>query len=116
MSTGDLLVRPSFIEANVRRGPTPSLQQHRLSTYGRTMAAIIRAQFGAHKGRGGGREAVQWLLECRYVQALLHSAAGLRVDSLARLSSVGTDAKFSTQLDSMEAAEGSGELLPSASA
>ncbi|GAB4815923.1 hypothetical protein N2152v2_002969 [Parachlorella kessleri] len=86
----DLVVRPSYIEASVRRGPGFSIHQHLLTTYARTMASIISAQLGQHKGRGGGREAVQQLLSCPYVQALLHSTAGLPAESFSRLSLAGS--------------------------
>ena len=53
---GDLIVRPSFIEASVQRRPgASSVSHHLLTTYVRSYLAVIRSQFSC-KAIQGGRE------------------------------------------------------------
>ena len=52
---GDVIVRPSFIEASVQRRPGGlSVSQHLLSAYHKSFRAVIQAQFSS-KGLQGGR-------------------------------------------------------------
>lgn len=52
-TAGDMIVRPSFIEAAVQRNSTSSLQQHLLVSYQRAHVAIIKAQFTKKRLRDG---------------------------------------------------------------
>ena len=64
---GDVIVRPSHLEQTLRRGAS-SVEQHLMSTYGRSLVAIMRAQFTEKGGCGGGSVlAVQSLLRAPYV-------------------------------------------------
>lgn len=55
-SDGDLIVRPTFIEASVQRRPGgSSVAQHLLTAYDKSFLAVIKAQFSS-KGLQGGRE------------------------------------------------------------
>ncbi len=55
-SDGDLIVRPTFIEASVQRRPAgASVSHHLLTTYVKSYMAVIRSQFSV-KGIQGGRE------------------------------------------------------------
>ena len=55
-SDGDLIVRPSFIEASVqRRLGGSSVAQHMLAAYQKSFLAVIKAQFSS-KGMTGGQE------------------------------------------------------------
>ena len=63
---GDLIVRPSHVEQTLNRGAS-SIEQHLMSTYGRSLVAIMRAQFTEKGGGGGSVLAVQSLLRQPYV-------------------------------------------------
>ncbi len=52
-SDGDMIVRPSFIEAAVQRRSTSSVAQHLLVNYQRVHIAIIKAQFTFKRLRDG---------------------------------------------------------------
>ncbi len=52
-SDGDMIVRPSFIEASVQRRSTSSVVQHLLINYQRAHVAIIKAQFTSKRLRDG---------------------------------------------------------------
>lgn len=55
-SYGDLIVRPTFVEANVQRVPyRESVRDHLLVSYKRAFIAVCNAQFG-RKGFQGGQE------------------------------------------------------------
>ena len=62
--TGDLIVRPSRLEVHARESWHTSLQQHLLSCYGRSFAALIRGQFQRQKEHNGGRRGCEALLQC----------------------------------------------------
>ena len=66
---GDLIVRPTFIEASVQRRPGgASVSHHLLTTYVKSYMAVIRSQFNT-KGIQGGREVCRALKrECGLVQ------------------------------------------------
>ena len=69
---GDLIVRPTFIEASVQRQPAgASVSHHLLTTYVKSYMAVIRSQFST-KGIQGGRE----------VRAVLERLMGLCRDAL----------------------------------
>jgi hypothetical protein len=65
-ANGDVIVRPSHLEQTLRRGAS-SVEQHLMSTYGRSLVAIMRAQFTEKGGGGGSVLAVQSLLRQPYV-------------------------------------------------
>ena len=67
-AAGDLLPRPSFLEANLHRGKGASVKQHFLSTYARSFAAVIRGQFLSKASDDRSRQALRTLAGCRYVQ------------------------------------------------
>ncbi len=52
-SDGDMIVRPSFIEAAVQKRSTSSVVQHLLINYQRAHVAIIKAQFTSKRLRDG---------------------------------------------------------------
>lgn len=52
-SSGDMIVRPSFIEASLLRNSTSSVPQHLLASYQRAHVAIIKAQFTKKRLRNG---------------------------------------------------------------
>lgn len=55
-SDGDLIVRPTFIEASIqRRSGGSSVAQHLLASYQKSYIAVIKAQFSS-KGFLGGQE------------------------------------------------------------
>lgn len=61
---GDLIIRPSLIERAARESFTTSFQQHLLSAYARSFAALIRGQYDRDKEHNGGRRGCQALLQC----------------------------------------------------
>jgi hypothetical protein len=63
--TGDLIVRPSLIEQSARESFGTSLQEHLLTAYGRSFAAIIRGQFQGGKEHNQGRAGCRVLLQCK---------------------------------------------------
>ncbi|KAL4429984.1 hypothetical protein ABPG77_004354 [Micractinium sp. CCAP 211/92] len=81
--TGDLIIRPTLIERAARESFTTSFQQHLLSAYARSFAAIIRGQFDRDKEHNGGRRGCQALLQCEYVQQVLRITANMRSESMA---------------------------------
>lgn len=52
-SDGDMIVRPSFIEAAVQKKSTTSVVHHLLINYQRAHVAIIKAQFTCKRLRDG---------------------------------------------------------------
>ncbi len=52
-SDGDMIVRPSFIEAAVQRRSTSSVAHHLLVNYQRAHIAVIKAQFTSKRFRDG---------------------------------------------------------------
>jgi hypothetical protein len=63
--SGDLLVRPSFMERSALESFATSLQQHPLTAYARSLGALVRGQFERQKEHNGGRRACAELLRCR---------------------------------------------------
>ena len=61
---GDMIVRPTFIEANVQRRPGgASVAHHLLTSYLRSYIAVIKSQFST-KAFQGGREVRGRLNNC----------------------------------------------------
>ncbi|KAL4444077.1 hypothetical protein ABPG75_011814 [Micractinium tetrahymenae] len=81
--TGDLIIRPSLLERTARESFATSFQQHLLSAYARSFAALIRGQFDRDKEHNGGRRGCQALLQCEYVQQVLRITANMRSESMA---------------------------------
>ena len=77
---GDLIVRPSFIEASVQRQPGgSSVAQHLLTAYHKSFLAVIKAQFST-KGFQGGRQV-------RFVFALVEDTISIALDRIVNPSS-----------------------------
>lgn len=88
--TGDIVVCPLFLEKSFSRPvltvPT-NFTDHLMRTYGRSLTAIVHAQYIKWKGLPGGMEAISSLLahedSCTLVNAL-----GIKMDTLKRLRSL----------------------------
>lgn len=79
-SSGDMVVRPSFIEASMMRNKTSSVPQHLLASYQRAHVAIIKAQFTKKRLRNGTSGVLRIAKACG-MQSLL-SAAGIDTEHL----------------------------------
>jgi hypothetical protein len=67
---GDLIVRPSFLEASIQRATsTSSVVRHLLTDYQKSMVAVIHAQFGRKRFRDGMQ--VKELLQFRDLGAFI---------------------------------------------
>lgn len=97
---GELIVRPTYAELSSRRSFSPSLLQHLLSRYAQSIGAIIRSELGQRgktgwsgrsrrgvytQGRDSEVQALQDLLACQYVQAVLTTSGAMRQVSLLRI-------------------------------
>jgi hypothetical protein len=82
-SDGDMIVRPSFVEASVQRRATSSVAHHLLVNYQRAHIAIIKAQFTSKRLRDG-MEGVLAVAEACGMQNLL-KAAGVEYQDLRKL-------------------------------
>ncbi|KAL6767805.1 hypothetical protein ACKKBF_B36685 [Auxenochlorella protothecoides x Auxenochlorella symbiontica] len=79
--SGDLIVRPDYIEKYVHRMPGGgSLYDHYLSSYRTSFAAVLLAQFGA-KAISGGKSAATVLAHAPGTQDMLREV-GLTIDDL----------------------------------
>lgn len=79
-SRGDMVVRPSSLEQYIYRSPTPagSVGDHYLTSYQRSLAAVVAAQFG-EKACEGGDDGVRSLLAVPGVRdAFRHVGAAFR--------------------------------------
>ena len=74
-SDGDMIVRPSFIEAAVQRRSTSSVAHHLLLNYRRAHIAIIKAQFTSKRLRDGMAVRIPESLE-KSLKELPHLLAG----------------------------------------
>ncbi|BDA51092.1 probable phospholipase A1-Igamma1, chloroplastic at C-terminar half [Coccomyxa sp. Obi] len=85
--TGDMLVRPSFIENSILQLPGGgSVSDHLLGSYLQALLAIILSQFSA-KGFPGGMDGVVRLAEkSTPIKELLLEGAGITVEDLRRVS------------------------------
>ncbi|GAB4817729.1 hypothetical protein N2152v2_004775 [Parachlorella kessleri] len=78
---GDMVVRPSFVEASIRQAPGGgSIRDHLLTSYQKAMVAVVLAQFGA-KSFHDGKAGVMSLAAVEGTRAAL-KVAGLAVDEL----------------------------------
>ncbi|KAL6766612.1 hypothetical protein ACKKBG_A36695 [Auxenochlorella protothecoides x Auxenochlorella symbiontica] len=85
---GDCIVRPNFVEQFVHRAPGGgSLASHFLTSYQKSLVAVLAAQFG-RKSLVGGKQAVFMLTSTAGTCAVLKQA-GLRSEDLERLESEG---------------------------
>ena len=77
---GDLIVRPTFIEASVQRRPGgQSVAHHLLTTYLKSYIAVIKSQFST-KAFQGGREVRAWCRQsCICCAAGLHQPSGMTI-------------------------------------
>ncbi|KAL6766611.1 hypothetical protein ACKKBG_A36690 [Auxenochlorella protothecoides x Auxenochlorella symbiontica] len=88
---GDLLVRPPYVEQFVHRMPgTGSLRDHYLTSYQRSMMAVLAAQFG-RKSIMGGKDGVRNLTQTAGTRAVLEKA-GLTWADFERLEREGLSA------------------------
>ncbi|KAK9804297.1 hypothetical protein WJX72_005360 [[Myrmecia] bisecta] len=84
---GDMLVRPTFLEASMHQVPGgSSVAHHLLSNYQKSFLAVLLAQFGNKRFRGGAPGVVALARASQPVQELLLDRAGLSVEELERLS------------------------------
>ena len=95
---GELIVRPTYAEMSARRSFTPSLKEHLLSSYARSLGEIIRSEvaqgakasrlMGSMRGKGSiadDLQALKGLLACTYVQTCLTTSGAMRQVSLLRI-------------------------------
>lgn len=97
---GDLIVRPTYAEAAVRRSWSSSLLEHFLARYARSLVSILRAEIKQSRKKAGASGAdvaaenkpdpasahsLQELLACKYVQTMLTTTMSVRADSLKLL-------------------------------
>ena len=82
-SDGDMIVRPSFIEAAVQRRSTSSVAHHLLINYQRAHVAIIKAQFTSKRLRDGMLVCAFPSLPCK--QSVCIRELALAVNAVASL-------------------------------
>jgi len=86
-SDGDMIVRPSFIEAAVQKKSTTSVVHHLLINYQRAHVAIIKAQFTCKRLRDGMLGVLRMAEACGMADLL--AAAGVEARLLRKLHSFG---------------------------
>ncbi|GAB4817725.1 hypothetical protein N2152v2_004771 [Parachlorella kessleri] len=93
---GDMVVRPSFVEASIRQGVPGggSVRDHLLTSYQKAMVAVVQAQFGM-KSFQDGKDGVLSLAAEQGTRAAL-KVAGLAVDELNDLASNGASPRVSS--------------------
>ena len=111
---GDLIVRPSHVEASIMRVPGGSIARHLLTRYARTFAGIVRGQFRG-KGRAGDRAAMQRLLEGQaHVRLVLRTVGAMPCDPLDLTVSEEKELDGAVEADGASAADrnvATGDLL-----
>jgi len=96
-SDGDMIVRPSFIEAAVQKRSTSSVAHHLLVNYQRAHIAIIKAQFTSKRMRDGMSGVLQIAEACGMKNLL--KAAGVEYKHLRKLERFGDSGIPRTLLD-----------------
>ncbi|KAK9824760.1 hypothetical protein WJX74_005593 [Apatococcus lobatus] len=87
---GDLIVRPSFAEANVQRVPGGgSINQHYLGSYQQAMLAVCLAQFSAKRYREGMEGVTALAHAARPLAALFQQELSMSADDMAELARSG---------------------------
>ncbi|KAK9867024.1 hypothetical protein WJX84_001923 [Apatococcus fuscideae] len=116
---GDLIVRPSFAEANVQRIPGGgSIQQHYLASYQQALLAVCLAQFSAKRYQEGMQGVLALSLAARPLAVLFQQDFGLSSEDMAELAraSESTPEKWRVRRKQMRTCSGAAETWRDAAA
>ena len=102
---GDLIVRPTYAEATVRRSfLASSVSEHFLAKYAQSLAAVLRSEMKQSRKKSSATSAffakderddeespaaphsLQELISCKYIKAMLMTTMAVRAESLKLLS------------------------------